>query len=103
MKYLVSWTYRYAGSAADIEKNLPRGLEVFSRWTPAASTKYLQFLGRLDEQGGFAVIETDNPNDLTDAPSKFGPWAEYQIFPVADIAEAMQGLQQGVEFRGSIS
>ncbi len=31
-----------------------------------------QFVGKLDGTGGFAVVETDNPMDLADAPSKFG-------------------------------
>jgi len=48
-------------------------------------------------------VETDNPMDLSDATSKFGYIADYQIFPVVDIAEAAQALQEGVEFRASIS
>ena len=47
-------------------------------------------------------METDNPMDLADAPSKFGYFAEYRIDPVADITEAAQAIQQGVEFRKSV-
>jgi hypothetical protein len=64
---------------------------------------YHQFVGRLDGGGGFSVVETDNPMDLADATSKFGFIADYQIYPVVDIAEAAQSLQQGIEFRDSIS
>lgn len=103
MKYVVSWTYRLGGSATENEASSRRGLEVFSKWTPSASTTYHQFVGRLDGSGGFAVVETDNPADLADAPSKFGFIAEYEIYPVVDIAEAMQAFQEGVEFRESIS
>lgn len=80
-----------------------RGLEVFAKWTPPASATYNAFVGRLDSEGGFSVVETDNPMDLSDATSKFGYIADYQIFPVVDIAEAAQALQEGVEFRASIS
>jgi hypothetical protein len=102
MKYLVSWTYRLNGSAAENEEAIRRGLAVFSKWTQPETTTYHVFVGRLDGNRGFAVVETDNPDDLTDTTSKFGFLAEYQIHPVVDIAQAVQAPQQGMEFRDSI-
>ena len=49
------------------------------------------------------MVETDNPADLADAASKFGFIAEYTIHPVAEIGEAVQSLQEGVEFRDAIT
>jgi hypothetical protein len=103
MKYLVSWTYRLNGSAAQNDETLRRGLAVFSKWAPPESSTYHVFVGRVDGGGGFALVETDDPADLADTTSKFGFIADYQIFPVIDIAESAQSLQQGVEFRASIS
>jgi len=103
VKYLVSWTYRFNGSAADNEDSMRRGLAVFSKWAPPESTTYLAFLGRVDGGGGFAVVETDNPADLADTTSKFAFIAEYQIYPVLEMEQAAQSLQQGVDFRESIS
>jgi Protein of unknown function (DUF3303) len=103
MKYAVAWAYRLNGSAAENEDSLRRGLAVFSKWTQPQSTTYHQFVGRLDGMGGCAVVETDNPADLADTTSKFAMIAEYQIYPVIDIAQAAQALQGGVEFRDSIS
>lgn len=103
MKYLMTWTYRVAGSAAENEKSLSRGLEVFSKWTPPQSTTYHQFLGRLDGMGGCSVIETDNPADVADATAKFAFIADYQVIPVVDIEEQVRALQAGVDFRESIS
>ena len=60
-------------------------------------------MGRIDGGGGFAVVETDDPADISDTTSKFGFIAEYQIFPVVDMDQAALALQQGVEFRESIS
>ena len=102
MKYVVSWTYHWNGSAAENEAGIERALAVFAKWTPPAGTTFHQFVGKLDGTGGFAVVETDNPMDLADAPSKFGHFAEYRIDPVADITEAVQATQQGVEFRKSV-
>jgi hypothetical protein len=103
MKYVVSWTFRYNGSAAENEAAVKRLLEVFSKWTPPTSATFHQFVGRLDGGGGFSVVETDNPADLSDAPSKFGFLCDYQIYPVVDIAEVARTAQEGVEFRESIS
>jgi hypothetical protein len=38
-----------------------------------------------------------------DGPTKFGPFFEFHVYPVADIAVTTQAAQQAVEFRGSIS
>ena len=102
MKYLVSWTYRLNGSAAENEESLRRGLAVFAKWSPPASTTYYQFLGRSDGMGGFAVVETDNPSDLTDVTSKFAFIGDYQIYPVVEMDQSAQALQEGMEFRDSI-
>lgn len=102
MKYLVSWTYRLNGTAAENEDSLRRGLAVFSKWAPPASSTYHAFLGRVDSGGGFALIETDDPADLVDVSAKFAFIADYQIHPVVDIDQSAQALQQGVDFLESI-
>ncbi|WP_237720481.1 MULTISPECIES: DUF3303 domain-containing protein [Rhodococcus] len=49
---------------------------MFARWTPAEGATFHHFLGRLDGTGGFALVEADDPNDVLDGPSKFGPFFE---------------------------
>nr|WP_271210457.1 DUF3303 family protein [Rhodococcus wratislaviensis] len=66
---------------------------MFARWTPAEGATFHHLLGRLDGTGGFAFGEADDPNDVLDGPSKFGPFFEFTT----------QAAQQAVEFRGSIS
>jgi hypothetical protein len=103
MKYVVSSTARLNGSEKENEAAMRRGLELYSKWTPPASTTFHQFVGRVDGGGTLAVVETDNPADLLDAVGKFAPMLEYQIHPVVDIADWARKLQEGVEFRESIS
>jgi Domain of unknown function (DUF3303) len=69
---------------------------------PPAGTTFHQFVGRLDAEGAFAVVETDNPAELLDGTGKFAPFNAFQICSVVDINEWAQTAQQGVEFRGSI-
>jgi hypothetical protein len=56
----------------------------------------------VDGQGGFAVVETDNPASLADAPAKFSTWLEFAIDPVIDIMDNVAVTAAGAEFRGSI-
>ncbi|MEU2257976.1 DUF3303 family protein [Nocardia xishanensis] len=102
MKYVVSWTYRWNSSASENEASMQRALDVFANWKPSAGMTFHQFVGRLDGRGGFAVVETDNPMELADGPSKFGFFADYEIYPVVEAAAAAQAFQEGADFRASI-
>ena len=59
-------------------------------------------LSRVDGEGGFAVIETDNQAGLLDGVSKFLTWLEFDIVPVVDITDAVSVLAAGAEYRESI-
>ena len=103
MKYLVSWTLREGGSGNDREADVERSLQVFSKWSPPGDATFHQFLTRLDGQGGYAVVESDNPASVLEGPSKFGPWFEFTVTPVIDIMEGVPIFNEGIEFRRSIT
>jgi Protein of unknown function (DUF3303) len=103
MKYLVSWTPRLGGSAADNESSAKRGLQVFSKWSPRSDQTFKEFLTRLDGEGGFAVIETENPAGLLDGPAKFAPFFEFSVYPVIDVTEGVAFANEAIEFRDSVS
>jgi hypothetical protein len=102
MLFVVTWKNRSGGSAAENEATAARVLEVFGKWTPPSDLTFHQFLGRLDGTGGFAVVETANPDALADAPAKFGTYLDFEIFPVNVITETTRLLTEGVEFRKSV-
>jgi hypothetical protein len=103
MKYVISWKALQGGSAADNEAAAERGLQLFSKWSPAADATFHQFVQRLDGTGGLAVVETDNPQSILDGPSKFGTLFEFKVDPVIDIMESIPMANEGIEFRRSIS
>jgi hypothetical protein len=103
MKFLVSWTARDGGSAAEIETAARRNLQVFSKWSPPADQTFREFLARVDGTGGYAVIETDNPLSLADSSAKFAPWFEFQVVPVLDITDAVPLATEAIDWRDSIS
>jgi hypothetical protein len=103
MKYVMTWTPRLNGSVEENEAAARRGLELFSKWQPPASSTFHQFVARLDGGGGFAVVETDNAADLLDGTGKFGTLNEFQLYPVVDMADGVRAAQEGVAFRESVS
>ncbi|HSS09524.1 MAG TPA: DUF3303 family protein [Acidimicrobiales bacterium] len=103
MKFVVSWTERAGGSSADNEAAVKRALQVFSKWSPPQGDIFHQFLTRVDGRGGYAVIETDNALNLLDSAAKFGPWFEFAVTPVVDIAEGTPVASQAIDWRESIS
>ena len=44
---------------------------------------------RIDGSGGYQVVETDSPADLAETTAKFAPFADFQIEPVLDVADAV--------------
>jgi hypothetical protein len=102
MKYVVSFTPRSGGSPADTETAAKRSMDVFSKWTPPDGLTFHHFLARLDTGGGYAVVETDNPLLVADGPAKFGPWFDFEVVPVVDVAEGMTVAQEAIDFRDSI-
>jgi hypothetical protein len=101
MLFVVTWKNRSGASAVDNEATAARVLEVFAKWSPPSELTFHQFLGRLDATGGFAVVETTNPDALADAPAKFGTYLDFEIIPVDVITETTRLLAEGVEFRKS--
>lgn len=103
MKYVMAWTSRLSGSGKENEEGVQRALQLFSKWEPPAGATFHQFVGRVDAEGGFAVVETDNPAELLDGTAKFAPFNVFQIHPVVDIGDWAQTAQAGADFRSSIS
>jgi hypothetical protein len=102
MKFVVTWKTRSGASAKDNEAAAARTLEVFGKWSPPTDETFHQFLGRLDGTGGFAVVETNNPEALAEAPAKFGTYLDFEIIPVGDITDTTRLLSEGVDFRKGI-
>ena len=100
MKYVISWTGR---DGATSEADAKRLMTVFSKWTPSEGATFHQFVGRVDNNGGFAVVETENPTDILRDVAKFEPWLRYEVTPVVDIGDLAAANNEAIDFRDSIS
>ncbi|KAA0235369.1 MAG: hypothetical protein JJLCMIEE_01725 [Acidimicrobiales bacterium] len=101
-KYVVSWELRLGGSGQENHESGRRLLDTFGKWQMPGDQEFLQFVARVDGQGGYAVVETDNPAGLQDAPTKFSPWLQFEVHPVVDIADNVVAVAEGAEFRETI-
>jgi hypothetical protein len=99
MKYVISWVFR----PGITEEAAARSLQVFSKWSPSEPERFREFLGRVDGQGGFAVVETDDPAKIARDVGPFGAWFEFTVTPVLDIQETAAISFESLEFLGSIS
>jgi hypothetical protein len=98
MKYVVTWELRANAS----EEMAARILQVFGEWSPAEGVNFLQFVGRVDGRGGFAVVETEDASSLARGVAIFVPFFEYNVYPVLDIQESVRTAGEAVEFRRGV-
>ena len=99
MKYVVAWEGR-AGGSEDVQAH---SLQVFSKWAPAEGTTFLQFVGRVDGRGGFAVVETEDVSLVARDMAIFTAFFDMSVFPVLDIQESSRIIGEAVEFRQAAS
>jgi hypothetical protein len=97
MKYMVSWV-ALPNTSEEVQA---RSLQVFSKWSPAEGTTFVQFLGRVDGRGGFALVEADDVALVARDMAVFGAFFEMSVYPVLDIQQTAQIAAQAIEFRGS--
>jgi hypothetical protein len=98
MKYLVTWRERPNGSAAEYEAAQKRVLSLFADWEIPESLTFHQFLVRVGEFGGYAVIETDSPGDLQSLCTIFASFS-FTVEPVMDVMDAVAAENRGIEWR----
>jgi hypothetical protein len=97
MKYVVSWETRANAS----EEDQARSLEVFGKWSPAEGTNFVQFLGRVDGRGGFAVVETDDVTLIARDMAVFGAFFDMSVYPVLEVQQTAQIVGDAIRFRQS--
>jgi hypothetical protein len=88
MKFVLSYTTRSAGSAAENAGSAEAAIKLLSNWAPSEAATIHLWVTRCDANGGFAVLETDNSADLYRDLATWAPWLEFQLHPVLDIQES---------------
>ncbi len=100
MKYVVTWWERPGGSYADYEAAQKRVLAVFEKWEMPEGLQFHQFLVRVGEFGGYAVVETDDVADLQKVTTAFAVF-QFRVEPVMDVMEAVAAESEAIAWRDS--
>jgi hypothetical protein len=98
MKYVLTWWERPGGSYADYEAAQKRVLNVFQNWEMPESLDIHQFVVRVGEFGGYAVLETDNVADVQKLTTTFAVF-QFRLEPVMDVMDAVAAEEEGIAWR----
>lgn len=98
MKYVLTWWERPGGSFADYEAAQKRVLDVFQNWEIPESITFHQFLVRVGEFGGYAVLETDDLAEVQKAITIFAVF-QFRLEPVLDVMDAVAAEAEGIAWR----
>jgi hypothetical protein len=101
MKFVLEYTLREGGSAADNEAGQQRAQDLLGKFVPSGDVK--EWVQRVDGEGGFAVLESDDGVALSKDFAIWSPFLRFKLHPVVDIGEATGAEQEAIEFRNSIS
>ncbi|MGA8329956.1 MAG: DUF3303 family protein [Mycobacterium sp.] len=101
MKYVLEWRVRPGIGGKQAEADTRRAVELYSKWHPKVTI--LEFVGRVDAEGGFMVCEAGNPADILEGTAKLASYVQYRCHPVVDVAEWVQAGQEAIAFREGIS
>jgi Protein of unknown function (DUF3303) len=102
VKYVVAWTSRSGGSPAENEEAAERALKMYQKWSPPSTLSITEWVARLDGEGGFAVLETDDPAKVIGISARFSPYLTAQVYPVVGMDVAAKAAEEGIGFRKSI-
>ncbi len=102
MKYVVTWWERPGGSAADYEQAQKRVLDIFSKWEMPETLDFQQFLVRVGEFGGYAVVATEDPSALHRLTTAFAVF-KFRVEAVLDVMDAVAAEMEAINWRESTS
>jgi len=89
MKYMIEYTIRNTGLSD--EQNFANHdglLKAFSKWKPETGLNVQAFVADLSN-GGYVLVEADDPKVVASFVNKFVFWNEVRVNPVYDVMEAV--------------
>jgi hypothetical protein len=96
MKFVITYTTRAGGSAADNVTSGEAAQRLLSKWAPSPNATMHEWVQRCDGGGGFAVIENDSAADLMKDLGTWTPWLEFQLYPVIDVVETAPIVEEAL-------
>ncbi len=102
MKFVFTYTTQQGGSEADRHEAGKKAQQLLETWQPSDSASILQWVSRVDGNGGFSVIETDNAENILKDLATWSSFLDFQVYPVVDIADATPVTQAALAARSAL-
>jgi hypothetical protein len=102
MKFVFTYTTQQGGSEADRHEAAKKAQQLLATWQPSDTASILQWVSRVDGNGGFSVIETDNAENILKDLSTWSSFLDFQVYPVVDIADATPVTQAALDARSAL-
>jgi Protein of unknown function (DUF3303) len=98
MKYVVTWQ----NPETQTDAQIAHAFKIFRNKPENKALRYQQMVGRLDNRGGFMVVETDDPSALAREAAMFQAVGACHIHPVLDIQQIAQIGEEALKARAAI-
>ena len=102
MKFVLAYTTQQGGSEADRHEAAKKAQQLLATWQPSDPASVLQWVSRVDGNGGFSVIETDSAENILNDLSTWSSFLDFQVYPVMDIGDATPVADAAVATRSAL-
>ena len=102
MKFVLAYTTQKGGSESDRHEAAKKAQQLLASWQPSDTATIVQWLSRVDGNGGFSVIETDNAENILKDLSTWSSFLDFQVYPVLDIGDATPITQAAIATRAAL-
>jgi hypothetical protein len=90
MKYMIEYTIRSAGLTHDEGfAGSDALLTAFGKWKPEDGLTVHAFVGNLAGNGGYALVDANDPKVIVAFVSKFSFWNDVKVVPVIEVSESV--------------
>ena len=90
MKYMIEYTIRSAGLTHDEGfAGSEALLTAFGKWKPEDGLTVHAFVSNLAGNGGYVLVEANDPKVIFTFVSKYNFWNDINVVPVVDVGEAV--------------
>jgi hypothetical protein len=100
-KYVLRWEERPGAGPSEYEAAQTRILDVFRKWETPKGFTFHQFVVRVGDWGGYAVIETDNLADVHFITTALAAFV-FRLEPVVDVMDAVAIEIEAMAWRESL-
>lgn len=92
----------YKNKSTATEEIEKRSLELFVNWKPPAGYDIKSHYAFADGSGGMVLAEAATVEALTEAAAPWGPFLDFEIHPLINVAESVPIAQRVMAWRDSV-